>query len=162
MSQSKWLLEVDAEGIARWTGLCYRVRSRLTYGCGAVRCGACGACLWQVSPLRRRRWQRPKKNKGLGARVRTVRGGRCPRVLSADEQTAWPNGQGEIRGGRSAGVCKDAGGQKRSRDAAETRRRRWRRRGGRGRGRGRGGRGRRSSCSEAGRLPRYPTYLLPT
>lgn len=31
---------MDAEGIARWTGLCYRVRSRLTYGCGAVRCGA--------------------------------------------------------------------------------------------------------------------------
>lgn len=88
---------------------------------GAVRC----VSLAGVSTLlRRRRWQRPKKNKGLGAGFRTVREGRYPRVLSEDKQTAWPNGQVEIRG-----VARPEYTRIRAcRDTVETRRRCWRRR----------------------------------
>lgn len=64
-------------------------------GVSAVRSGA---GLLQACPLRRRRWQRPKKNQGLGAKLRTVCGGQCPRVLSDEGQTAWPNGQAGIEG----------------------------------------------------------------
>lgn len=73
---------------ARWRMLKWVVKVEMDRPCCS-----CGACLVEACPLRRRRWERPKKSKGLGARLRTVCGGRCPRVLSEDGQTAWPNGR---------------------------------------------------------------------